>query len=120
MTDGTLLEWHDNGLVYRAEWDEWRLGVWRVPGVVPEKTEWCWMLSRSTDPDQAAEALGWESAPDAAMRAAEAHLLEGDLLTGHERAKLVRAATAAVWNAFDEKHGRFVDEWNRDFMPEDE
>jgi len=27
---------------------------------------------------------------------------------------------AAAWNAFDERHGRFADEWNRDFMPDDE
>ena len=33
-----------------------------------------------------------------------------------EHAKRVVAA----WNAFDEKHGRFADEWNADFMPEDE
>ncbi|WP_376958077.1 type II toxin-antitoxin system CcdA family antitoxin [Azospirillum sp. A26] len=31
-----------------------------------------------------------------------------------------RRKVAAAWNAFDEKHGRFADEWNSDFMPEDE
>ena len=28
-----------------------------------------------------------------------------------------RARVVAAWNEFDEKHGRFADEWNRDFMP---
>ena len=31
-----------------------------------------------------------------------------------------RKKVIAAWNAFDEKHGRFADEWNADFMPEDE
>ncbi|CBS85457.1 type II toxin-antitoxin system CcdA family antitoxin [Azospirillum lipoferum] len=31
-----------------------------------------------------------------------------------------RRKVVAAWNAFDEKHGRFADEWNRDFMPEDQ
>ncbi|WP_372398170.1 type II toxin-antitoxin system CcdA family antitoxin [Azospirillum sp. HJ39] len=31
-----------------------------------------------------------------------------------------RRKVAAAWNAFDERHGRFADEWNRDFMPDDE
>ncbi|AWB06345.1 hypothetical protein A6A40_14600 [Azospirillum humicireducens] len=26
---------------------------------------------------------------------------------------------AAAWNSFDEKHGCFADEWNREFMSED-
>lgn len=28
-----------------------------------------------------------------------------------------RKKVVAAWNAFDEKHGCFADEWNRDFMP---
>lgn len=31
-----------------------------------------------------------------------------------------RRKVAAAWNAFDERHGRFADEWNRDVMPGDE
>ncbi|WP_448191770.1 type II toxin-antitoxin system CcdA family antitoxin [Azospirillum sp. sgz301742] len=31
-----------------------------------------------------------------------------------------RKKVVAAWNEFDEKHGRFADEWNRDFMPDDE
>jgi hypothetical protein len=28
-----------------------------------------------------------------------------------------RKKTVAAWNAFDEKHGHFADEWNQDFLP---
>lgn len=31
-----------------------------------------------------------------------------------------RRKVAAAWNAFDERCGRFADEWSRDFMPDDE
>lgn len=31
-----------------------------------------------------------------------------------------RKKVVAAWNAFDEKHGRFADEWNQDFMPDGE
>ena len=31
-----------------------------------------------------------------------------------------RKKVVAAWNAFDEKHGRFADEWNADFLPDDE
>jgi antitoxin CcdA len=31
-----------------------------------------------------------------------------------------RRKVVAAWNAFDEKHGRFADEWNGDFMPDGE
>lgn len=31
-----------------------------------------------------------------------------------------RKKVVAAWNAFDEKHGRFANEWNQDFMPDDE
>jgi len=28
-----------------------------------------------------------------------------------------RRRVVEAWNTFDERHGRFADEWNRDFMP---
>lgn len=31
-----------------------------------------------------------------------------------------RRKVVAAWNAFDEKHGRFADEWTADFMPDGE
>lgn len=30
-----------------------------------------------------------------------------------------RRKLAAAWTEFHEKHGRFADDWNGDFMPED-
>lgn len=31
-----------------------------------------------------------------------------------------RRMVAVAWNAFDDRHGCFADEWNRDFLPDDQ
>lgn len=38
----------------------------------------------------------------------------------HDDDQQHRQKVATAWNAFDERCGRFADEWNRDFTPNDD
>lgn len=89
---------------------------WSVSIDPPLRTlSWAWFVGHRDRDD---DVSGHAETQAEAMAAAEAALWAR--LTAHQRAELARQATVAAWNAFDANHGRFADEWNRDYRPDEE